>query len=62
MFRLIGPEYGPSCPSWFDPAKWESRRRICAYLTTEEPPPGLTVEEKAYVDELWAACRVFGPL
>jgi hypothetical protein len=44
----------PRCPSGIDPAQWESRRRMCAYLATEEPPPGLTGDEKAYVDELWA--------
>ena len=45
----------PRCPSGIDPAQWESRGRMCAYLATGEPPPGLTIDEKTYVDDLWAS-------
>jgi hypothetical protein len=51
--RGEGPKPAPlPCPSWFDPAAWDSRQRLADYLATGQPPPGLTDEEKAYIDGL----------
>jgi hypothetical protein len=51
--RGEGPKPAPQpCPPGFDPAEWASRQRIADYLASRNPPPGLTDEEKAYVDDL----------